>query len=1407
MVIAGWRPGGVAERDSKGKLTPGCDILSINGMPINELSFEELCQYVRCLPTSITLDIQKADPALNRCSDPASSEADEATQADPSSIPTTEEENVFAIQKEPLHKDDSDYGAVSPSGIKPEEMQRDSPETSSAQDSTVWPSKDTDEFPGNVNPSEENDGMGLLLRDTYPKEAAMAEDVSSTAGSDIIKNCPLEKPLSSVSNTEELLGFSVLDSINASKILTVNKTRLSNYSRNFSSLNEDHFAGVASKTNSTPNSMYSAADDSSSDTESVAETPGPDDEHIEICCLDEEQQRSSQKELVTTTAEAPLHTPECYPLNGVLQEESRAEIDSLEMTKGSFASEEPDLPGQSSTEHIVPHTTFGSLSQVSPSEVDQLDRNNPGFSFQDLSSTREEERISLEAKEEPTEICETSKCDTLETPVCVTQTVNGWDSNMLEKDEPDKKQPPLLGNDLGTDFNTCVPDCPPPLRKKGNGDSTHLSKPDGYAMDGALQKTLNIPRSPLLTKSKDVSKAAAAAAVDLAGKSEKTSSTPAAQGSNAKNQNGGQSKGVTVPPSSFNKGTSLHNLATHLEPPTRSLSMGSKILQQEEESKQPLAVPQESSSPMLNGGSRSVQNNEGKLAMEGSSTGVSERSAVLQDMNSEKGDTSSMGDSQKEESPSQINANSQIMTKDDGQSNRRENHGMDISYLTRDGCEMNLLGSDNIVPFQEYPSSVPSSSSVQEQSGQEIQRTFIEVRRSSSSSSFAPSSILPEIPLEKGEPANNTFSQPEKEVQNTFEEANVYTSLKPMTRTYSMPTQLSTHWQESSAANVPAHQIQDIVSNVSGEKPLPSETGMLKIVQLNLMNGQSTQNEKEQSKSIPKSNSPELTLAKDNSSPIADKLKRYRRNYYYYELNWPHDPISSFSVKQRIKSFENLAIFDRPLVKAIDIHSSTLSPKLPVGRRLSGGVSAVSTTSVNDAVQALRRSLSSYCESEGPASPRMTRSSTSTALTSLPQNSAKNSRDDAELKNDRDTAEGRSESLPPSTTLVRRSKASGGHIRHVPLSRSKLRELRALSMPDLDKLCDEDFSMESKPTHFKTEVAVPPVAKPLDMATENLPHLNDCSGPSGLVMASRHQSKESSPWNSGPGTPGSASDEEVLQNDSNLNRTHSEKSWSISLDQLLVSTLDQQKLQSVLSSVTAKCDVSSLLQEAKAQAESKEDVYVVVLNKEEGTGLGFSVAGGVDLEQKSIIVHRVFSKGVASQEGIIHRGDLILSINGVSLAGSVHGDVLNALHQARLHRYAVVVIKKERDGEKKHSPASEKSAFGKPTLGTSTRGRGADPGADLCDSIGVELLKTSAGLGFSLDGGKASISGDRPLIIKRIFKGGAAEQDGRLEVGDKILAVGGKPLMGLMHYDAWNIIKSVPEGPVQLLVRKHQLPA
>lgn len=55
----------------------------------------------------------------------------------------------------------------------------------------------------------------------------------------------------------------------------------------------------------------------------------------------------------------------------------------------------------------------------------------------------------------------------------------------------------------------------------------------------------------------------------------------------------------------------------------------------------------------------------------------------------------------------------------------------------------------------------------------------------------------------------------------------------------------------------------------------------------------------------------------------------------------------------------------------------------------------------------------------------------------------------------------------------------------------------------------------------------------------------------------------------------------------------------------------------------------------------------------------------------------------------------------------------------------------------------------------------------------IELLKGSKGLGFSIAGGIGNqhIPGDNGIYVTKIMDGGAAQIDGRLCVGDKLIAV------------------------------------
>lgn len=45
-----------------GKMAVGDEITTINSIPVSKMTYEEICLLMQCLPTSVTLEIQKAAP-------------------------------------------------------------------------------------------------------------------------------------------------------------------------------------------------------------------------------------------------------------------------------------------------------------------------------------------------------------------------------------------------------------------------------------------------------------------------------------------------------------------------------------------------------------------------------------------------------------------------------------------------------------------------------------------------------------------------------------------------------------------------------------------------------------------------------------------------------------------------------------------------------------------------------------------------------------------------------------------------------------------------------------------------------------------------------------------------------------------------------------------------------------------------------------------------------------------------------------------------------------------------------------------------------------------------------------------------------------------------------------------------
>ncbi|XP_075697659.1 PDZ domain-containing protein 2 isoform X2 [Rhinoderma darwinii] len=1360
IIIAGLRLHGETDKEPMGKLAPGDEILSINGVRVSDMTYQETCDYVQCLPSAVTLEVQKPISAVDRLSHIIMTSGADTNRPDQKEVPSAEKSQC-SIQECDFPMIDS---MLSSSKMATKEDKLQAKYCSSPGHCGGNPVTNIDEFIHELQDGGSIPQSKTELNQGDQMDASRIPEEITSYQPDVTHLDQSSMSMNSANPTGDMgnhLGLSVLDSSPIENTIVINKNSLGNYCRNFSSLVTDDFS-LSEKFESSSidisTSMYGAADDS--DSESLLEIPSDSTSDM-ISSL---QNQSLMSETQTTTD---------------------SEEEQIEICCG-YKKDDIDIPR---TSPFYPPVQINS---------------EPGHMKLDIASP------SINS-------LETSSLCTISTDLKVAGNGLDWTliDTLLKEDSQDVNDHCALNTDHGKEvINTgdiMVPLCSETLDPytpfciiAGDAVDIRSTYVDSKKCDGNKEKRSSGCSQECIgtTKSSSTSKSNQSPTThhkDLKGKTEtKTSKSLTMKASNvvehkvnnaaAKVQNGSKRlqssnfeilsaqmpkpgpklKGLCI--KSRNKPNTdvvkpntsrteshecrksapkpspklLHKRSSMTDTLSSARDTGTrspKSYEYEQKNKAVLYFPKVDShltlSPKTNTHPKEKSHFGGtkKCPLEGSQ----ENGSLVNSASMDVGNSLENG----EKIPAEVHQGTGMSS--------CPNKKMDTVGDSKSRRSLNGL-CRNLTSTKTETHVVALAVNEELLENQDIQRTFMEVKLSPSLSGGRQISLKNDIPNKTDIPNNSEFAivfkSPKHKPETNLTEKPPSGS-KSMTRTYSMPIQLS-NLMDCDMIQGKESLIDDhLVSPISDQSMDDSIS-------------------QDVSKATLEKQDP-----KGKNSLRSDVLRTIKRNYYY-ELNWPQEAASSLTVKQRIKSFENLVNFDKNVMKVIEINNAPFSSKSPLSRRSSGSV--ILHTQSNETTKVLRRSLSSCCDNQSEVSlaAQIKKSPSSVALTCTEKMPVDPAKDDQRPEST--TTEKTETSVQG--VQVRKNRIASSHIRP-SLSRSKLRELRALSMPDLDKLCSEDFSVDSKGPQYKTELELTPTRL---LGSDTL--------------TAQNAARISSKYN-GCGTPGYEG--EMVQ-DGELAR----RSWSVSLDQLIVSTTDQQKLQAVLTSVESKSDIIALIQEVKTQIEKKEDVSFVVLSKEEGAGLGFSIAGGIDLEQKAITVHRVFSTAAASRDTIIERGDHILSINGHSLQGAAHGDALSALHRAKLKKEAVIVIRKENDRERPCRPDTSGTGGRHPTSGRDVSMATDAADVDLHDAVCVELHKTSAGLGFSLDGGKASIYGDRPLFIKRIFKGGAAEQAGRIEAGDEIISIGGKALIGLMHYDAWNIIKAVPEGPVQLMIRKHR---
>ncbi|NWS42890.1 MPDZ protein, partial [Probosciger aterrimus] len=203
------------------------------------------------------------------------------------------------------------------------------------------------------------------------------------------------------------------------------------------------------------------------------------------------------------------------------------------------------------------------------------------------------------------------------------------------------------------------------------------------------------------------------------------------------------------------------------------------------------------------------------------------------------------------------------------------------------------------------------------------------------------------------------------------------------------------------------------------------------------------------------------------------------------------------------------------------------------------------------------------------------------------------------------------------------------------------------------------------------------------------------------------------------------------------------------------------------------------------------ELHMIELEKGR-TGLGLSLAGNKDRSRMSVFIVGIDPNGAAGKDGRLQIADELLEINGQILYGRTHQNASSIIKCAPSKVKIIFIRNKDAVNQMAVCPAksveaSQCTSGTLPEIDTTAANSSACSDFSSCKNIQyVELPKDQGGFGIAISE-EDTIHG---VVVKSLTDHGAAAKDGRIKVGDQILAVDDEIVVGYPVEKFINLLKT-----------------